>query len=70
MVVAELALDGPVAENECKTWTVNMRIPPVPPSMLNSCSIIDLTYKLMVSHFVMVIRQHYLMHHMNIIAHK
>lgn len=48
MVVAELALDGPVAENECKTWTVNMRIPPAPPSMLNSCSIIDLTYRLMV----------------------
>jgi hypothetical protein len=59
MVVVELELDGPVAENECKTWTANMRIPPLSPSMLQSCSIIDLTYKLMVSCNVLTLRHHY-----------
>jgi hypothetical protein len=49
MVVAELNFQGPVAGHESKTWSANMRIPSVPASMLQSCSIIDLTYKLIVS---------------------
>jgi hypothetical protein len=49
MVVAELKFQGPVAGRESKTWSANMRIPSVPTSMLHSCSIIDLTYKLIVS---------------------
>ena len=49
MVVAELKFQGPVAGHESKTWSANMRVPPVPASMLHSCSIIDLTYKLIVS---------------------
>lgn len=46
MVVAELKFQGPVAGHESKTWSANMRIPSVPASMLQSCSIIDITYKL------------------------
>jgi hypothetical protein len=49
MVVAELKFQGPVAGHESKTWSANMRIPSVPASMLQSCSIIDITYKLIVS---------------------
>jgi hypothetical protein len=49
MVVAELTFQGPVRGHESKTWSANMRIPSVPASMLQSCSIIDLTYKLIVS---------------------
>jgi hypothetical protein len=49
MVVTELKFQGPVAGRESKTWSANMRIPSVPTSMLHSCSIIDLTYKLIVS---------------------
>lgn len=46
MVVAELTFQGPVVGHESKTWSANMRTPSVPASMLQSCSIIDLTYKL------------------------
>jgi hypothetical protein len=49
MVVAELKFQEPVAGHESKTWNRNMRIPSVPASMLHSCSIIDITYKLIVS---------------------
>jgi hypothetical protein len=49
MVVAELTFQGPVVGHESKTWSANMRTPSVPASMLQSCSIIDLTYKLIVS---------------------
>jgi hypothetical protein len=69
MVAAQLEFNGPVSKNESRTWTANMRVPPLSPSMLHSCSIIDLTYRLMVSSCVMILRQHHLTHPVNIIAH-
>ncbi|XP_049855328.1 arrestin domain-containing protein 3-like [Schistocerca gregaria] len=34
----------PVGPNTSKTWTKNLKIPSLPPSNLNNCSIIDLDY--------------------------
>ncbi|XP_069691629.1 arrestin domain-containing protein 2-like [Periplaneta americana] len=46
--IAHLVFDDPVPANDSKTFTGQMRIPPVPPSMLKACSIIDLDYRLIV----------------------
>jgi hypothetical protein len=69
MVVAELKFQGPVAGHESKTWSANMRIPSVPASMLHSCSIIDITYKLIVSlHCDETLFKNIPLFHMNCIA--
>jgi hypothetical protein len=69
MVVAELKFQGPVAGHESKTWSGNMRIPSVPASMLHSCSIIDITYKLIVSlRFAEIPLKNIPLLHMNCIA--
>jgi len=69
MVVAELKFPGPVAGHESKTWSRNMRIPSIPASMLHSCSIIDITYKLIVSlHCDEVLFENIPLLHMNYIT--
>lgn len=39
---------GRIAERNCKQETVNLTIPPIPPSYLTNCTLIDLDYVLMV----------------------
>ncbi|GFG28507.1 hypothetical protein Cfor_03631 [Coptotermes formosanus] len=45
-VVASVALEGSVGENNSKTWTSRMTVPPLPSSSLPQCSIIDVDYRL------------------------
>lgn len=46
-VIAETS-EGPVEAHGSKTWTKTMVIPPLPPSNLLNCSLIDLDYELKV----------------------
>lgn len=46
-VIAEWS-EGPVNKNNSKTWTPVITIPPLPPSNLVNCGIIDLDYELKV----------------------
>lgn len=43
--------EGPVPASTTKHWNLNMEIPPIPPSNLVNCSIIDLDYDLKVRFF-------------------
>lgn len=45
--IAEISM-GPVEVNSSKNWQQNFQIPPLPPSNLNNCGIIDLDYALKV----------------------
>ncbi|KAJ9577787.1 hypothetical protein L9F63_005643, partial [Diploptera punctata] len=47
--VVKFKCDGPVPKHDSRTWETEMRIPPVPASMLQSCSIIDAYYKMRVT---------------------
>lgn len=47
ITIAELSV-GPVPPNDSKTWTQQLEIPPLPPSNLVNCGIIDLDYDLKV----------------------
>jgi hypothetical protein len=46
VVVAQIALEGSVGENNSKTWAPRMTVPPLPSSALPQCSIIHVDYKL------------------------
>ncbi|KAJ4443542.1 hypothetical protein ANN_05215 [Periplaneta americana] len=46
VTVTSMNLDGAVEENGSKTWCKKMDIPPLPPSQLRECSVIDLEYSL------------------------
>lgn len=47
-VISETS-EGPVEAHGSKTWTKTMEIPPLPPSNLLNCSLIDLDYELKVN---------------------
>jgi hypothetical protein len=47
IVICELQV-GPVEANGSQTWQQKMEIPPLPPSNLTNCGVIDLTYDLRV----------------------
>lgn len=49
ITIAEVAV-GPVSAHSTKTEDLNIAIPPLPPSNLLNCSIIDLDYELKVYH--------------------
>jgi hypothetical protein len=44
-----MVLEGSVEENNSKTWAARLTVPPLPPSKLPHCSIIDVDYRLEVS---------------------
>lgn len=48
VTIAEIS-EGPVEAHGSKTWTQTMVIPPLPPSNLLNCSLIDLDYELKVN---------------------
>lgn len=45
ITISELSV-GPVGASESRTWTQQLEIPPLPPSSLLNCGIIDLDYQL------------------------
>lgn len=53
MTIAELSV-GPVDEHGSQTWQQKLDIPPLPPSNLVNCGIIDLDYELKVRFFFCV----------------
>lgn len=48
VLIAELQV-GPVPAHGSNTWNNPINIPPLPPSNLTNCSLIDLDYELQVS---------------------
>ncbi|PSN50628.1 Arrestin domain-containing protein 17 [Blattella germanica] len=44
VTVQKVVLEGEVHENDSRTWAQNFTIPPLPPSQLRECRIIDLEY--------------------------
>jgi len=42
---------GSVESHGTSNWTQVLKVPPLPPSNLNNCSIIDLDYDLKVSYY-------------------
>lgn len=50
ITIAELSV-GPVEEHGSQTWQQKLDIPPLPPSNLVNCGIIDLDYEMKVSFF-------------------
>lgn len=50
ITIAEISV-GPVEAHGSKTWQQNIEIPPLPPSNLINCGIIDLDYELKVCFF-------------------
>jgi hypothetical protein len=48
ITIGELVL-GSVEPHGTSSWTQVLKVPPLPPSNLNNCSIIDLEYDLKVS---------------------
>lgn len=51
ITIAELSV-GPVEEHGSQTWQQKLDIPPLPPSNLVNCGIIDLDYELKVRRFL------------------
>lgn len=49
--ISEISV-GPVEGHSSKNWQQNIEIPPLPPSNLINCGIIDLDYELKVLHFI------------------
>lgn len=47
ITIAEISV-GPVEAHDSKNWQQNIEIPPLPPSNLINCGIIDLDYDLKV----------------------
>lgn len=47
-IISEINV-GPVAANGSNTWNQPLSIPPLPPSNLTNCGLIDLDYELHVS---------------------
>jgi len=50
ITIGELVL-GSVESHGKSNWTQVLKVPPLPPSNLNNCSIIDLDYDLKVSDY-------------------
>jgi len=50
ITIGELVL-GSVESHGTSNWTQVLKVPPLPPSNLNNCSIIDLDYDLKVSYY-------------------
>ena len=50
ITIGELVL-GSVESHGTSSWTQVLNVPPLPPSNLNNCSIIDLDYDLKVSYY-------------------
>jgi hypothetical protein len=50
ITIGELVL-GSVEPHGTSSWTQVLKVPPLPPSNLNNCSIIDLDYDLKVSYY-------------------
>ena len=50
ITIGELVL-GSVESRGTSNWTQVLKVPPLPPSNLNNCSIIDLDYDLKVSYY-------------------
>ncbi|KRT81933.1 hypothetical protein AMK59_5013 [Oryctes borbonicus] len=48
VIVLERIQVGPVAGHDSKTWNQPLQLPPLPPSNLMNCSIIDLDYELLI----------------------
>lgn len=40
---------GPVGPHDSRTWSQNLLVPPLPPSNLTNCSLIDIDYEITVS---------------------
>lgn len=51
VVISELSV-GPVPQRGSNTWDQTLNIPPLPPSNLVNCGLIDLDYELKVRHLI------------------